>query len=216
MTAKRNLTVPWRARMCSGSWRRPVTSAGEDDHLLYTEENYTAISAGELAVWICAAGVSRSPPLLLLSLGTALLAWLLALASLDSVVSLFTSPLTSTPLPFGVRQEGTFHMTPVKLFSWKPLRSHLLHGLPVRSSARRLALIAPWFAFGFTFWLVTGAAPAKGLLLAGSPFESSPLIPFVSVAALMYVSIWLEMRVDVSQPAQPGCERAAATCRRED
>lgn len=48
----------------------------------------------------------------------------------------------------GVRQDGSCHIMPVKLRSCRGLRSHLRHAAPVRSSARRPALMAPVLAFG--------------------------------------------------------------------
>lgn len=45
-------------------------------------------------------------------------------------------------------QLGTSHATPVKLLRCKPLRAHRRHGVPVRSSALRLALINPVLALG--------------------------------------------------------------------
>lgn len=103
--------------------------------------------AGELARSAEGLGVPASTPLLLLSLATALPSCA-GFASLEPLVSLFTSPLKSVPDFFGARHAGTSQVTPVKLLSWKPLRSHFLHGLPDRSSARRPALMAPWFALG--------------------------------------------------------------------
>jgi hypothetical protein len=97
------------------------------------------MGAGELAMPLVAgAGVFASTPTLL-SL-TALLSSLTL--SLDPVLSLFTSS-EKTEVFFGARQEGTDQVTPVKLRSWKPFFSHFLHGLPVRSRARRPALMAP-------------------------------------------------------------------------
>lgn len=52
----------------------------------------------------------------------------------------------------GVCQLDRPQTTPVKLLSWNGLRSHLRHGAPVRSRARRPALIAPWLALGPSLW----------------------------------------------------------------
>jgi len=95
---------------------------------------------------------------------TALLSSLI-LVSLEPVVSDLTSSL-KTAERFGARQVGTAQLTPVKLRSWKPFFSHFRHGFPVRSRARRPALMAPWLALGPSFWLGVGAV--KGPLLFGS------------------------------------------------
>lgn len=44
------------------------------------------------------------------------------------------------------------HCTPVKVLSWKLPLVHLRQGLPLRSRARRPALIAPWLALGPSRW----------------------------------------------------------------
>lgn len=51
----------------------------------------------------------------------------------------------------GAPQVGIDHCTPVKDFKLKVAFSHRLHGFPVRSKARRPALMAPWFALGPSF-----------------------------------------------------------------
>jgi len=71
-----------------------------------------------------------------------------------------------------VAHELTPQETPVKLRSWKPVRCHLRHGFPVRSRARRCALMAPWLAFGPSF-----GPTAKG---AEVPLTTSPLLYNVS------------------------------------
>ena len=77
------------------------------------------------------------PPLLLL-MSFSFLLWLL------DVVELFEgSPSPLNVFAFGARQEGNSHVTPVNVLRWKPDLVHFLHGLPVRSRARRPALIAP-------------------------------------------------------------------------
>lgn len=45
-------------------------------------------------------------------------------------------------------QLGSSQETPVKLLTEKPFLCHFRHGVPVLSSALRLALIKPVFAFG--------------------------------------------------------------------
>lgn len=109
-------------------------------------------------------GVATSPLRPLFSL-TALLSSL-TFVSLEPVESLLTSS-AKAELRAGAFHEGTSHTTPVKLRSLKPFFSHLRTlNLPVRSRARRPALIAPWFALGPSFWM--GVAPARGVLLLGS------------------------------------------------
>jgi len=90
---------------------------------------------------------------------------MVSLISLE--LSLLTSPLNVELSLVGVDHDPTDHPIPVKLFNWKPLRSHLRHGLPVRSKARRPALIAPVLAFGPSLCVLMGAGPAKGPFLAG-------------------------------------------------
>lgn len=97
-------------------------------------------------------------PELLFSLGTALLplavsvpgAWSVGLVSLSPLRITETWPsVESSDLDIlGVRQDGSCHIMPVKLRSCRGLRSHLRHAAPVRSSARRPALMAPVLAFG--------------------------------------------------------------------
>lgn len=101
--------------------------------------------------------VRSASPALLFSLGTALLNGfaLLSLSPLTTAATPFaSSPLDSTVCcGFWVCQLDRPQTTPVKLFSWNGLRSHLRHGVPLRSSARRPALMAPWLALGPSLWL---------------------------------------------------------------
>jgi hypothetical protein len=87
--------------------------------------------------------ISTSTPLLLFSLGT----WLLSLFSLLLSPEADTDPsvlvLVSRVTFGGAFQRGISQTTPVKLFSVKLPFCHLRHGFPVRSRARRPALIAP-------------------------------------------------------------------------
>lgn len=118
------------------------------------------MGAGELASSLEAAGTGS--PDRLESLGTALLS-MVGLMSVLLELSLFTSPLNVDEAPRGADQEPTSHDTPVKLLRPKPLRSHLRHGFPDRSSARRPALMAPMLAFGPSLWvLVTMPPPFEG------------------------------------------------------
>jgi hypothetical protein len=113
--------------------------------------------AGELAGSTTAGmGVSTSPPLLLFSLATTLLSCVGLGASLDPLDSLFTSPAKSDWDRVGAVQVGDAHRTPVKLLTWNPFFAHRRHFLPVRSRARRLALMAPWFALGLILGADTG------------------------------------------------------------
>lgn len=101
---------------------------------------------------------AASPPPLLLSLATALL-------SLTSLLPPVESDLTS-PGNSGARQLGMFQTVPVKDLSCRPLRSHFRQGLPLRSSARRPALMAPVLALGPSLWAGT---PVPLAALALSP-----------------------------------------------
>lgn len=103
------------------------------------------------------AGVKSPSPELLFSLGTPLapLLVLLSFSAVSRAASLVSpSPLfsSSTFGGLGARQLGSCQRIPVKLFNWNGLRSHLRHGAPVRSSARRPALIAPVLALGPSLW----------------------------------------------------------------
>lgn len=71
-----------------------------------------------------------------------------------------TSAFTSTF--FGARQVGISQTMPVKLLIRNTLFSHLRQGLPLRSSARRPALIAPWLALGPSLCPATGAGVVQG------------------------------------------------------
>lgn len=103
------------------------------------------------SVMLVGMGVRSPSPELLFSLGTplALLLALLSLSPVSTVVATsLASAFSSVFLGLGARQVGICQTTPVKLFSWKGLRSHLRQGVPVRSRARRPALMAPWLALG--------------------------------------------------------------------
>lgn len=94
-----------------------------------------------------------SPPALLLLLS--LFIWL---PSLFSLLLLSTEPVVVSSPPVsgldlgGADQRGTPQTTPVKLLSVKPPFCHFRHGVPDLSSARKPALIAPWFALGPSLW----------------------------------------------------------------
>lgn len=107
------------------------------------------VGAGE-SVTLAGSGVRSPSPRLLFSLGAALPVWL-ALLSLSpfSTIPSLASPLgLSDFCGLGARQVGSSQTTPVKLFNWNGLRSHRRHGVPLRSRARRPALMAPWLALG--------------------------------------------------------------------
>lgn len=110
-------------------------------------ESGRAEGAGELTLLLAVLRNSMSAPPVLFSLFS-LSIWLL------SLFSLLLSPDAESPEVFsvlslgGAVQRGISQLTPVKLFSLKLPFCHLRHGLPVRSRARRPALIAPWFALG--------------------------------------------------------------------
>lgn len=109
--------------------------------------------AGELSIPSIGLASPFPTPLLLCSLATALLSF--GLRSLEPVVSLLTSP--EKPLS----RVGAFHelvpqIAPVNDLMVSPLRSHRRQGLPVRSSARRLALMLPVLALGPSRWAGTG------------------------------------------------------------
>lgn len=129
---------------------------------------------GELVRLLGTAGMSASPPLWLFSLSMALLL-LCALLSPSSTgpLGFLSSPFVFKIVVFGARHNGSCHVTPVKLLTLKPLRSHLRHGFPVRSSARKPALIAPWLALGPSLWVASGATVVQGRA-AGVPFSMAP------------------------------------------
>lgn len=121
-------------------------------------------AAGELVTCAGGFGVSISGPLLL---ATTLLSCV-ALRSSDELDSLFTSPANSSFGFLPAAYVPALHAYPVKLLTLKPLRCHFRVGLPVRSRARRHALMAPWLALGPSL----GAA-GTAMLVSTSPF--SPL-----------------------------------------
>ena len=135
-------------------------STKHENHIRTRDGHIQAViaMAGEEGSTRCELGVTSPSPELLFSLGTALLplavsvpgAWSAVFVSLSPLCRAATFPLTASPdlgIP-GVRQDGSCHKMPVKLRSCRGLRSHLRHAAPVRSSARRPALMAPVLAFG--------------------------------------------------------------------
>lgn len=120
--------------------------------------------AGELAIsvpgWMAGVIVPLAPSPC--SLGPTLLAGSILACSLERVVSLVTSPSKPcAPAPrLFVFQRGTSHVLPVNEVNCRPLFCHLRVGVPVRSRARRFALIAPVLALGLVLCDV-GAAPVS-------------------------------------------------------
>jgi hypothetical protein len=143
------------------------------------------VGAGELAGTLGGAElISTSPPdLTLFSLST-----LLEFSFVPpSLFSLLLPPLPfsaeapeaeescASPLMVtlgGAFQRGISQTVPVKVLIEKPPFAHFLHGLPVRSRARRPALMAPWLALGPSLW-APAALMGAGLLVpeteSGSP-----------------------------------------------
>lgn len=122
--------------------------------------------AGELSGPLDCFGPSTSMPLALRSL-TALLS-IFALTSSVVELSLLTSPLNVELDRAGAAHEPASHWKPVKLLHWKPLRTHFRQGLPVRSRARRPALMAPVLALGPSLCVLIGAGPEKGPFFVAS------------------------------------------------
>ena len=131
-----------------------------------------AIAGDEGSIILDGAGVT-SPSPVLFSLGTALLPLRVSVPGAASMGLVSLSPLSraadlassdSDLVEWKVRQDGSCHRTPVKLRRRRGCRSHLRHGAPVRSRARRPALIAPVLAFGPSRWVADS--------LAASPISS--------------------------------------------
>lgn len=110
--------------------------------------------------------ILTSRPLLLFSLST----WL-SLFSLLLPPDAEPSELPSIEIFGGAFQRGISQTTPVKLLSVNPPFCHFLHGLPVLSSARSPALIAPWLALGPS--LCAAAFAARGAVAEWSIEPSS-------------------------------------------
>ena len=102
----------------------------------YAQAAIAGVGAGELA-----AGFEGARPLLPASLPLGLLLPLTRFSSFELGVPEESLSLTTAFL--GARHEGRSQTTPVKLLTKKPLFSHLRQGVPVRSRARRPALMAP-------------------------------------------------------------------------
>ena len=124
------------------------------------------VVTGELA------GTGSTTALRLASLPTALLLLRGTFSLFEFGVVLCSPSLTVLATARGgAPQDGRCHTTPVKLLTLKPFFSHLRQGLPVRSRARRPALMAPWLAFGPSLWPARGAGVVHGRL------GSSPTVP---------------------------------------
>lgn len=128
------------------------------------------MGAGEDAFMLGALRISASALLLLLlALGPSRPFSLFSLPLLLSTEGAPESSLPDSGVFFGgAVHRGTSQTTPVKLLSVKPPRAHLRHGLPDLSSARRPALMAPWFALGPSL-----CAPAARLAAEWSIVPSS-------------------------------------------
>jgi hypothetical protein len=107
-------------------------------------------TAATLGAPLC---ISTSTPALLVSL----LTWLapslfsLLLSSAEAVAE--SSALAASGFALGgALQREISQTTPVKLLRVKLLLPHFLQGLPLRSSARRPALMAPMLALGPSLW----------------------------------------------------------------
>ena len=121
--------------------------------------------------------------------------------SLEPVLSLLTSPENPEPRA-GAFHDGIAHMLPVKDLRWSALRSHFRHGLPLRSSARRPALMAPVFAFGPSLWFGTGFGATMG------PFFESFVRSMVPSALDIMLARGLAVivcRCQVGQEIWPPC-----------
>ena len=105
-----------------------------------------AVSAGPSPVLLMATSLS------LLGLASLLLSWEISLVELES--SWGRREDFSPPF-----QDASSQDTPVKLLTENGLRVHLRHGLPDRSSALRLALIAPALVLGPNLWPAPVALP---------------------------------------------------------
>lgn len=131
------------------------------------------MGAGELAWTLGRLCISTSAPeVLLFSLLPGLpppfsLFSLLLLPSAEAGVEVGT-PFSEVDSSDGLGLGGAVHRlicqcTPVKVLSWKLPLVHLRQGLPLRSRARRPALIAPWLALG-----PSRCAAARGSMVPSS------------------------------------------------
>lgn len=113
--------------------------------------------AGDDAGMLGTLVISTSPPELLFSLlvttgrWSALSLFSLLLSAVDTAAEAGASSGVTSTTSLGLggaTQRWISHSTPVKVLSRKFPLFHLRHGLPVRSRARRPALMAPWLALG--------------------------------------------------------------------
>jgi hypothetical protein len=152
--------------------------------------------AGELPWTLPIPPISASPVLLLFPSLSSPLLHLFSFPSLSTFD--WESPLASPSLlifvDLGARQVGSCQVIPVKLFICRPFFIHLRQGFPVRSRALSPALIAPWFAFGPSLWVTSGAMVLAPVLFVNplsvpSAAPSSlrkPLVRFLDVCALLH------------------------------
>lgn len=154
---------------------------GHPAYLFLRPDQAALGGAGELSRPFINVDSPLSMPLLLRSLATALLSF--GFRSLEPVVSLLTSP-AKLESRIGAFHDDMPHVMPVNDLICNGLRFHLRHGLPVRSSARRLALMLPVFALGPSLWVDTGLGPAKGPFLVPSVVRS--MVPSALVVWLAH------------------------------
>lgn len=135
------------------------------------EAAVTAIGAGEDTCTLGALCISPSPALLLLPALFPSCAFSLfslpLLLSADGAAVESSAPGSGCFLG-GAVQRGISHCTPVNVLSLKLPRAHLRHGLPDLSSARRPALIAPWFALGPSLWAPAALAADEWSMVPSS------------------------------------------------
>jgi hypothetical protein len=118
-------------------------------------------------------------PFWLFSLATALLLPFSLATSLGELLAalppLMTLPFSST-VSFGLagasQVEPECQRAPVNVLIWNGARFHRRQGAPVRSNARRLALIAPALAFGFSLGALTGTNVPLGPSLQLCQYQS--------------------------------------------
>lgn len=165
----------WEVEVVVFSIKRATCSSySSSTHSLSSgaQEAAAAAGAGELSI----PSIGRAPrsplpkPLWLLSLATALLSF--GFISLLPVLSLFVSPV-SPASPLGAFHEFMPQMAPVKDLIVRGFFSQRLQGLPLRSSARRFALMFPVLALGPSRCAAAAFAPAAPDLVGFGSCERS-------------------------------------------
>lgn len=154
------------------SSKEPHAAAARAYRIPWTHEAAAAAGAGELSI----PSIGRAPrsplpkPLWLLSLATALLSF--GFISLLPVLSLFVSPV-SPASPLGAFHEFMPQMAPVNDLIVRGFFSQRLQGFPLRSSARRFALMFPALALGPSRCAAAAFAPAAPDLVGFGSCERS-------------------------------------------